>query len=356
MLFESNVGAVRAQFLGTNFVTGNADGASAATPSALAIGTGASATDLFTTAVGQGASAGDIAATAVGADASATHDGSIAVGTSASATNNYAMAIGTHSEATGGGAIAIGLTHASNLYAVAIGGAHTTASGESSIAVGDYASASGYGSLAMGRHAAATSDRAIALGTQASATGYGSTAIGSFSQANSGIATAVGNQARALYAGSTALGQSSATTRERQMMLGTADNAYTAPGITSAESRSYQQGVTQLVTTDVQGNLAAASYESMGLASAADIERQGASIERNSEGVSMAMALSGVADILPAGTNYAVSTNWGYFESESALALGGSARLIDNVFINGGGAISTSSGVGGGRAGVTFAW
>lgn len=133
------------------------------------------------------------------------------------------------------------------------------------------------------------------------------------------------------------------------MMLGTDTTNYTAPGITSQASRSYQSGPTQVVTTDGQGNLAAADFDSLGLASSARVER-------NSEGVSMAMALSGVPDILPTGANYAVSTNWGYFENENALAIGGSARLLDNVFISGGGAVSTSSGAGGGRAGMTFAW
>ena len=70
----------------------------------------------------------------------------------------------------------------------------------------------------------------------------------------------------------------------------------------------------------------------------------------------MAMALSGIPDVLPTGTNVAVSTNWGFFEDQSAISLGAAARLSDNVFVSGGGAVSTASGVGGGRAGMTFAW
>jgi hypothetical protein len=69
------------------------------------------------------------------------------------------------------------------------------------------------------------------------------------------------------------------------------------------------------------------------------------------------MALSGVPNILPQGTNYALSLDWGNFDGENAMAFGGSARLIDNVFLNGGGAVGTAGrNTGGGRAGITYAW
>ena len=61
--------------------------------------------------------------------------------------------------------------------------------------------------------------------------------------------------------------------------------------------------------------------------------------------------------VLPENANFAVSTNWGGFGSESALAIGGAARLTDNLYFSGGGAFASGGrSSGGGRAGVTFAW
>jgi len=71
----------------------------------------------------------------------------------------------------------------------------------------------------------------------------------------------------------------------------------------------------------------------------------------------MAMALSGIPNVLPDGANYAVSMNWGGFGGQSGMALGGAARLSENLFMTGGGAFGTGShNSGGGRAGLTYAW
>ena len=142
------------------------------------------------------------------------------------------------------------------------------------------------------------------------------------------------------------------------MMLGTATNTYTAPGITSSASTAAQTGPREIVTTDSSGNLASDTAAGLGLASTADLGAVQNNVNRNSEGVAMAMALSGVSTILPVNTNYAISANWGTFSGKSAVAMGGTARLSDNVYINGGGALGTGgrSSNAGGRAGVTFAW
>ena len=135
------------------------------------------------------------------------------------------------------------------------------------------------------------------------------------------------------------------------MMFGTDTSTYTAPGITSAASRAAQTGPREIVTTDAGSNLASDTLGGLGLAT---VDQLG----RTNQGVAMAMALSGIPTILPTDTTYAIAANWGTFDGENAVSVGGSARLIDNVFINGGGAIGTGgrSGNAGGRAGVTFAW
>jgi hypothetical protein len=300
------LGEARAQFLGTNFVSGNADGAIAATSTSMAVGSNA-------VAVG-------VNSTAVGFDVLASLDDATAVGHSASAMGINATAIGSS-------------THADATSATAIGG--NSDAGTGATAVGAISRASGVASAAFGAYTRAEGFCATALGTDAKALGA--------------HATAVGQNAIASGDRSTAIGSGASATREGQIAIGTANNTYTAPGITTAASTAAQTGPTQFVTTDAQGNLAAANLDEMGYASNEDVER-------NSEGVSMAMALSGVPSVLPENANFAVSSDIGIFDNETAVALGGAARLSDNVYLNGGGAVSTSSGYGGGRAGFTFAW
>jgi hypothetical protein len=141
------------------------------------------------------------------------------------------------------------------------------------------------------------------------------------------------------------------------MAFGTTANTYTAAGVTSAASAAAQSGPVQVVTTDAGGNLASATPAQLGLASIGDFQALRADLDRTTEGVAMAMALSGIPSVLPEYTNYAISTNWGGFGGEGALAIGGAARLSDNLFLNGGGAFGTGGRAsGGGRAGVTVAW
>ena len=289
------------QFLGTNFLTGDADGAVATTATSAAAGTGAVANNDLTTAFGFSAEATAFGSTALGHDATASGAASAALGQLATASGISAQAIGTFSFADGEGSTAVGF-----------------ASG----AVGDYSTA----------------------------VGYNATADGAYS-------TALGTDSYALYANSTAIGHSAFTTRPDQIMLGTATNTYTAPGITSAASTAAQSGPVQVVTTDSAGNLAAQDPASLGLAGIGDIQALQSDLNQTQMGVAMAMALSGVPNILPEGANYAVSANWGGFSGESAVAIGGAARLTDRLFLNGGGALGASGRpTGGGRAGLTFAW
>ena len=72
--------------------------------------------------------------------------------------------------------------------------------------------------------------------------------------------------------------------------------------------------------------------------------------------MAMAMALSGVPNVLPNCTNYAISAGWGGFNGENAVAVGGVARVTDNLFLNGVCAVGTDRGNGVGRAGMTYAW
>jgi hypothetical protein len=138
-------------------------------------------------------------------------------------------------------------------------------------------------------------------------------------------------------------------------MLGTATNTITAPGITSAASRAAQTGPVLIVTSDAGGNLAAVSPDEIVTGSAA-FQGLASSVEKNSEGVAMALAMTGTGSILPEGKDFAISANIGTFEGEGAMAFGGVARLSDSFFASGGLGLGTNEGTTGGRAGVTYAW
>ncbi|MGA8158591.1 MAG: hypothetical protein WB822_20780, partial [Rhodoplanes sp.] len=84
-------------------------------------------------------------------------------------------------------------------------------------------------------------------------------AFGDNSVATGSLASAIGPGAQATFAGSTALGAGAVTNRANQVMIGTANATYTAPGITSAASLAAQNGSTYFVTSDLNGNLAVSS-------------------------------------------------------------------------------------------------
>ena len=320
------VESAAAQFLGTDFTSGNASGATA---------------DATSAAIGTNATASGVESLAVGLGAQATGMNSTAVGNSAQTIDQRATALGYGSNADLSGT-ALGHNAVAGGEGVAAGSDSNT--GFAGVAVGDGANADFF-AIAIGAGAEATQSGSIVLGALAQATGVESGAIGVNAEAN--------------HENSFAIGTEAATTRDNQIMLGTAATTYTVRGIASASSTAAQVGSTQIVTTDATGNLAAATPESFGFVTADQLDQfaTGDDLDRTAEGVAMAMALSGVPNILPEGANYGLSVDWGNFDGENAMAFGGSAPLVENVFINGGGAVGTAGrSSGGGRAGVTVAW
>ena len=167
------------------------------------------------------------------------------------------------------------------------------------------------------------------------------------------FSTALGQNTTAAFANSTAIGRDAATTRDDQMMFGTATNTYTTRGITSAASRAAQTGPVEVVTSDAGGNLATSTAAGLGLATMDQVDR-------NTEGVAMGLAMSRIPTVLPEDMGYAVSAGLGMFSGETALSFGGSMALTDNIFLNGGGAFglgnSNNGSSGGASAGITFGW
>lgn len=77
-------------------------------------------------------------------------------------------------------------------------------------------------------------------------------------------------------------------------------------------------------------------------------------IDRNTEGIAIAIALGGLA--LPHNANFAVSANLGIFEDKQALAFQSAIRLGGGVVLNGGIGVGIDSSLVGGRIGVMAAW
>lgn len=205
------------------------------------------------------------------------------------------------------------------------------------------AQATGTESAAVGGGAIASGNNSVAYGTDSVASGNGSSAFG------------VGSTAT--YDNSTAIGSGSTTTRVNQMAFGTASNTYTMPGITSAASRAAQSGPLDVVTTDAGGNLGSVPLSSF-FSGVSDLEgrvnRIDRKLDRQSDGIAIAMALGGVN--LPAGSRFAMTGNVGFFGDTAAFGVGAIGQVSDNVYLNGGVGVGSSQGTVAGRVGLTYAW
>ncbi len=201
----------------------------------------------------------------------------------------------------------------------------------------------------------ASGSYSTALGVNSVAGGNSSTAIGNNSSAGGANSTAVGVNSMAGFTNSTAIGYGATTTRNNQMTLGTATNTYTAPGITSAASLAAQAGPTQIVTSDGAGNLATTSANAV-VNSSSTFQDLKHTVNRDTEGVAMAIALGAGGAVLPDCTCRAVTIECGDFDGANAVGISGIQRLGDHLFMNGAVGIGCDYGSVGGRVGVTYAW
>src|SRR5215471_18233417 len=163
----------------------------------------------------------------------------------------------------------------------------------------------------------------VALGQGAQALGVGSTAMGQ------GASTGFFNNAMAI-------GNGAVATRNNQVVIGTATNTYTTPGITSAASRAAQSGPLQIVTSDANGNLATdggALFNNINNLTS-QINQLNQDVRRLDGGVAMSMALGGV--YLPEHQRFAVHTDLGFYNGAQALAVQAIARINQTFTANGG--------------------
>ena len=131
-----------------------------------------------------------------------------------------------------------------------------------------------------------------------------------------------------------------------------------AKGATVAESFTVTPGS----TIDMGGNRVQNVADPIALTDAANkgyvdagLARAFRDIDRNTEGVALAMAMAGTPTLLPM-ENFALTANWGQFEGAHGLAAGFAVRLDQNIQLNGGVAYGPSESTVGTRAGIRIGW
>jgi YadA-like membrane anchor domain/Head domain of trimeric autotransporter adhesin len=182
-------------------------------------------------------------------------------------------------------------------------------------------------------------------------------------------AVAMGSGASANFDNSVAIGNGATTTRANQQVFGTASNTYTMGGITSAASRAAQSGPVQVVTSDASGNLATSTLAGLGLASVGDINGINSQLaginsrldnltsmsNKATTGVAMAFAMAGVPTLMP-DERFAITMNWGNFQSANGVALNAAVRVDQHVQFNAGVGYGANQNIVGARAGLRFGW
>jgi YadA-like protein len=107
----------------------------------------------------------------------------------------------------------------------------------------------------------------------------------------------------------------------------------------------------------------------LGLASAGDISAINSQIaginsrldnltsmsNKATTGVAMAFAMAGVPSLMP-NENFAITMNWGNFQSANGLALNAAVRLDNHVQFNAGVGYGANQNLVGGRVGLRFGW
>jgi len=281
---------------------------------------------------------------------------------------NLVAGLGNQTSGTGTGNVVVGVANQSSglLSGNGVLGIGNQASG---IASGNLVAGIGNQASGIASGNGVVGDNNIAFGTGAGNGVGNSNTISMGTGANAGAqnSTAIGSGATVLasHSNSTALGNGSTTTFNNQVMLGTSTQTYTTPGITSALSKGRQSGPLEVVTSDVNGNLATDGGQ---LYSFAGTALEGRS--ENQAGVAIAMAMEN-PDLVGAET-FGVALNFGFFEDSWAIAGAMQGVLGTNVFSTGD-RIAVNAGVGvslgeqgffgyrvdnavGGRVGIQATW
>lgn len=137
----------------------------------------------------------------------------------------------------------------------------------------------------------------------------------------------------------------------------------------SIASKTAQGAPTHIVTSNAAGDLAAYTFDELGLDDPADIisiqnelnalnariDAVNRKADKAIEGVAMAFAMAGAPNLLPH-ERFAMTGSWGTFEGENGLAVNAVVRLAKRMQLNGGVAWGLKESMAGGRVGLRLGW
>jgi hypothetical protein len=140
---------------------------------------------------------------------------------------------------------------------------------------------------------------------------------------------ALGANTNANATGSSAIGNGATANLTNQMVFGTTQNTYTAPGITSNLSQARQSGPLEIVTSDTNGNLATDNG-----AVFHQLNNLSNDVDKNRAGVALAIAMAGPD--LTGNERFGMSANWGNFDGSNAFGMGFEGVVANDLLIDGG--------------------
>ncbi|RQQ94917.1 YadA family autotransporter adhesin, partial [Burkholderia stagnalis] len=188
----------------------------------------------------------------------------------------------------------------------------------------DNTGATGTNAVAIGANAIASQANSVALGNGASANSDGGTVIGAKALVSGSNATAIGQGAAAMASGAVALGANSMATEANTVSVGAPGSERRITNVAAGVNPTDAVNVSQLGAVQSSVN---------------DVARKAYA------GVAAATALTMIPEV-DAGKTIAVGIGSASYQGYSAVAIGFTARLTDNLKLKGG--------VGGGSAGYTY--
>jgi S-ribosylhomocysteine lyase LuxS involved in autoinducer biosynthesis len=210
--------------------------------------------------------------------------------------------------------------------------AATPGTGVGSTAAGAGAAASGNYATVIGANASAAADNAVAVGANAAATGVNSTAIGTGSQAAN--------------TNSVALGQGSVTDRDNSVSVGSAGNERQITNVAAGTAPTDAVNLSQMNSSVAQGVQQANNYTDQRIN---DTNNAINGVARGAySGIAAATALTMIPEV-DQGKTLSFGIGAGTYKGYQAVALGGTARITDNIKVKAGVGLSaggTTAGVG----------
>jgi autotransporter adhesin len=191
------------------------------------------------------------------------------------------------------------------------------------------ASATGSDAIAMGDNASASGDHAVVIGGGASGTGDGTIAIGGNAGASGTNSIAIGNGATAPANNAVALGANSVADRDNSVSVGSQGNERQITNVAAGTQGTDAVNLNQM--NSAVGGIARKAYS----------------------GIAAATALTMIPDV-DANKTLSIGIGGGTFQGYAASAIGGTARITQNIKVRVGAGWSAAGTTVG--AGASYQW